>query len=161
MLKNLRYWIGRCSHLKSHPGAVLLKSGEIKEFNLLDRHCLNGIKEKDVVATFTKPEIGGWKGEAQVEGLRGWAMLYTINHDDLSGAVEALLGEIKGFEAEMQRYRENPREALISLLKTHDWYYHYSDDGRVYRAGVADWKRIETYRNSVADFDDLVREHKQ
>lgn len=33
-------------------------------------------------------------------------------------------------------------DEYINLLKTHDWYYNYSDDHRVWRAGEEEYKKI-------------------
>lgn len=33
-------------------------------------------------------------------------------------------------------------EEYINLLKTHDWYYDFSDDHSVWKAGEAQYKRI-------------------
>ena len=37
-----------------------------------------------------------------------------------------------------QQYRD--------ALRGHDWYYHYSDDGRSYRAGLAKEREVERTR---------------
>jgi len=34
-------------------------------------------------------------------------------------------------------------DELIAAMKVHDWYYDYSDDGRVYRAGRASEDNLE------------------
>jgi hypothetical protein len=35
------------------------------------------------------------------------------------------------------------RDELERRLKAHDWYYAFSDDGRVYDKGVKDWREIK------------------
>jgi hypothetical protein len=32
--------------------------------------------------------------------------------------------------------------AVREMAKRHDWYYSYSDDGRVFRSGQASWERL-------------------
>lgn len=56
--------------------------------------------------------------------------------------------------------KNESRHSLIKLLESHDWYYHYSDDNRVWRSGIAQWKEIERFKDLVEDFDELVEEHR-
>ena len=41
------------------------------------------------------------------------------------------------------------RVEYFALLKTHDWEFEQSDDGEVYRRGLADRKRLEALQRAV------------
>jgi hypothetical protein len=46
------------------------------------------------------------------------------------------------------------------LLTRHDWYYHFSDDNRVYTSGVASENKIKfILRNCSDDFKRIYNEH--
>lgn len=49
---------------------------------------------------------------------------------------------------------------LETLLKQHDWYYHYSDDHRVWKRGKAQSEEIQRQRNICcsAGFDNVAEE---
>ncbi len=42
-------------------------------------------------------------------------------------------------------------ERLELMLKTHDWYYDYSDDHSVWRAGQVSWDAIRRLRKQLED----------
>jgi hypothetical protein len=46
---------------------------------------------------------------------------------------------------------ESLSQQLENLLKQHDWYYHMSDDHRVYKAGVEEEKQIRILMNQLGD----------
>lgn len=41
------------------------------------------------------------------------------------------------------------REQYEALLKAHDWFYEYSDDHRVWQAGVTERRRIQSMKQRV------------
>lgn len=50
-------------------------------------------------------------------------------------------------------YRPEFRK-YVKTLRTHDWYYQYSDDGSVFRAGAAIERSINELRNKYAAAQD-------
>ena len=49
--------------------------------------------------------------------------------------------------------------AFIDSLKNHDWFFDYSDDGRVWRAGLAAQKHLEKLATSDPVYADLHVAH--
>jgi len=54
----------------------------------------------------------------------------------------------------------NKFEELYELLKSHDWYYMYSDDMRVYRKGRDSMKRIEQMVLNDSELSDLYEAYR-
>lgn len=55
---------------------------------------------------------------------------------------------------------EELRFRLEKLLKSHDWFYQYSDDHRYWQNGQREWKEIERVGKFVPDFHELVEKHR-
>jgi hypothetical protein len=53
---------------------------------------------------------------------------------------------------------------LRKLLRSHDWFYEYSDDHRYWRKGHEEWTEIRALRESLAtrgvDTDDLLEQYR-
>ena len=43
------------------------------------------------------------------------------------------------------------KEQYAKMLDSHDWYYQFSDDHRVYRAGEANRRKLEHYAKIDGD----------
>ena len=78
--------------------------------------------------------------------------MHTRADTIIQNATEPTIVEMRFSDGTMRRYSrqcatdasiEVGIEYLTDLLKTHDWYYYYSDDARAYRAGEAHWQKIQ------------------
>ena len=49
-----------------------------------------------------------------------------------------------------------PEEQFRLMLSRHDWYYSYSDDNRVWRAGEASWKAIQVMLKEHPEFQSIL-----
>ncbi len=85
-----------------------------------------------------------------VPRVEGDGASYIANRATVEDAAEAIRTEALAMRAEADRIAADPAYALEQLLKTHDWYAHYSDDYGVCAASDRHWDRIQTLRAQVA-----------
>jgi len=144
-LKNLRYWMNEASKTNSKGptlAAILMRNGVLlKDIDLTNQSAtpqlFNTIDVDQVAATFCKDPTGGWGGEATVPGLTGGAIsLYVIGKgNDLNLCVQEMTLKLAGHQSRLDILTNDPLAELEVRLQQHDWFYDFSDDGNVYRAG--------------------------
>lgn len=132
MLDKFNYHIREKKAVKK--GALIFKDGYL-EFDLND--CVS----KENAQKQLSNSVGiAWETENgyYTEGSGIW----TSKNKTVESAVIAhnsLLQKTKDHEIFLEK---NPFDNLEEQLKKHDWFYHYSDDHRVWSNGEKHWKII-------------------
>jgi len=60
----------------------------------------------------------------------------------------------------MESESTNELDQLERLMKRHDWFYHYSDDQRKWRAGSDNWNAMKKLMDQINDAggkEDIIR----
>lgn len=144
-----------------HWGFLLMKDGSEVSFNLAETpnfpytfDCYH-----DVVALFMYlPRFNEWAAS-------WWTLDGSCpRHQSADVADELISVVIHEQEDEIDRINRienDPLFALEDAMKRHDWYYHFSDDHRVWSSGEGNAKRIGKLSRSVPkkEFDRLMEKY--
>lgn len=50
-------------------------------------------------------------------------------------------------------------DEYIKTLKSHDWYFHYTEDHRVWKSGQASWDRLRTMQKNIDPSGEVWNQH--
>lgn len=162
-MSNLKYIIRHVSYFRGKPGHefALVYKDTVLPVPTDDPMWSKLLDRPGFVGLVTKAPKTRWGGMVPLSlGYDG--MSYVIERESIEDAAIAVREEAERIEAEAEREAFEPAYALEKLLKSHDWFAHYSDDYRVLAASDAHWHKIETLRKLVPQetYDRLIEKYR-
>jgi hypothetical protein len=117
----------------------------LAQLRLVDREDFVGLAHYTAGAVNAAAKWGGI-----VPRIEGDGASYVSGCATVEDAAEAVRAEARALRAEADRVASDPAYALEQLLKSHDWFAHYSDDYGVCAASDRHWEKIQELRAKIA-----------
>jgi hypothetical protein len=149
--RNIGYITRHVNYFVGKPGHAFALVFEHKIVHVTDRqHCLELVGREDLVGLVTWTPKTQWGGIVPLLGDADGASYVAGEHATIEEAVEAVRTRARELRAEYERVLADPAYALETLLKSHDWFAHNSDDYGVCAASDRHWDMIQALRAKVA-----------
>lgn len=151
MNRNVGYVTRQVNYFFGRAGHVFVLVFVAETIPVTDRSQLQLVERVDFVGLVSKGPATEWGGI--VPRIDGDGARYVGREATVEDAVEAVRAEAAALRAEADRCAADPAYAAEQLLKTHDWYAHYSDDYGVCAASDRHWEKIQALLKQLPEAD--------
>lgn len=142
IVRHVRYFLGK----SGHAFALVFTSDVI---DVTDASTLYDLTQRpDFVGLVSKAPKTAWCG--MVQRIEHDGASYTGQCATRDEAADAVRAEAAALRAEADRVASDPAYALEKMLKSHDWFAHYSDDYGVCAASDRHWEKIQAQMTKVS-----------
>lgn len=154
IIRHVRYFFGKPGH-----AFALVFTSEI--IDVVDPNGVYPLTQRDdfvgLVSKAPKTQWGGTVPRIEHDGAS-----YVADCATKELAADAVRAEALALRAEADRCAADPAYAAEKLLKTHDWYAHYSDSYGVCAASDRHWDRIQALLKQLpeAEAEALVAKYR-
>ena len=141
-MANLAIEINYFLRLPGHHFTLVFNDGTY-DIKPTDPNWTRLLEREDFVGVVSRHHSTQWTGMIGYPHVSGYAHRLDKQYAGKMSAARALRLLLKSIKDEEAKRQNDPLYALEEALKVHDWFYMYSDDGRVARAGRKSWEGIQ------------------